>query len=303
MIPQFLKDYKFTFFGTPEFAAIVLEKLITVGWIPEVVVCNPDKPAGRKKIITPPPVKLLAIEYDIKVYQPDKLEVGSWKLEISEPVDFAIVAAYGKIIPKEILNIFPKGVIGVHPSLLPRYRGPSPIQTAILNGDAETGVSLFLMDEKIDHGQVLVNRKLKIENKETYKSLLKKLAETGAELIIETVPKWLTGEIKPVFQDDGSASYTKKFNAEDGFIDLEKDSAEIIERKIRALNPEPGVYVFMNEVLASAYRQTGLPAGRHGLADKKKRVKLLEAVLKDGRLFITKIQIEGQKPKQSKLII
>lgn len=297
----FLKNYKFAFFGTPEFAAIVLEKLIAAGCMPEVVVCNPDRPAGRKKIITPPPTKFLALQYKIPILQPEKLQAtrpclpaGRYKLQAFN-LDFAIVAAYGKIISQEILDLFSKGVIGIHPSLLPKYRGPSPIQTAILNGDVETGVTLFLMNEKIDNGQVLVNRKLKIENTETYQSLLKKLAEIGAELLIETLLKWLAGKIKPMPQNEEMATYTKKFITEDGFVDLEKDQPAIIERKIRALNPEPGVYTFM-ELSGHAYRQAVL-------ANKKKRVKLLEAVLKDGRLLITKIQIEGQKPRNVKISV
>lgn len=278
------KSFRFVFFGTPEFAAVVLEKLIAAGWPPAVVVCNPDRPAGRKKIIAPPPVKMRFMNYDLGIKNksiilqpanPKSLFLNLKSLQI----DFAVVAAYGKIIAKEILDLFPKGVIGIHPSLLPKYRGPSPIQTALLNGDAETGVSLFLMDEKTDHGPVLANSRWQMANGENYEFLLKKLAEIGTELLIATLPKWLAGKIKLVQQDESLASYTKKFITEDGFVDLEKDDSVIIERKIRALNPEPGVYTYMD------------------LPGKKKRVKLLEALLKDGKLFITKIQVEGQKPK------
>ncbi|MBI2591792.1 MAG: methionyl-tRNA formyltransferase [Candidatus Brennerbacteria bacterium] len=280
-----LKNYKFAFFGTPEFAAIILEKLITAGWIPAVVICNPDKPVGRKKIITSPPVKQLIAnnKWQIEILQPDKLQATSYKLQVFR-LDFAIVAAYGKIISKNILNLFSKGVIGVHPSLLPKYRGPSPIQASILNGDAETGVSLFLMDDKIDNGPILANGEWRMENGETYQSLLKKSAEKGAELLIETLPEWLNVKIKPISQDEDKASYTKKFITEDGFVDLKIDDSVIIERKIRALNPEPGVYAYMD------------------LSGKKKRVKLLDAVLKDGHLLITKIQPEGQKPRNVKII-
>ncbi|MEK7147202.1 MAG: methionyl-tRNA formyltransferase [Patescibacteria group bacterium] len=282
-----IKDCKFAFFGTAEFAVIILEKLIKAGRQPEVVVCNPDKPVGRKKVINIPLTKLLAQKYGIKVYQPEKLGVGNSAPEAGN-ADFAIVAAYGQIIPRDILGLFPDGVIGVHPSLLPKYRGSSPVQTVILNGENETGVTLFLMDEKIDHGKILASGKSQMANGETYQSLLKKLAETAADLMIETLPKLLDGEIKPISQDENLASYTGKFITEDGFVDLEKDNPAVIERKIRALNPEPGVYTFM-------------PAS--GLADKKKRVKLLEAVLKDGQLFITKIQVEGQKPRTAKIRI
>jgi len=274
---------KYLFFGTPEFAAIILEKLINAGFIPSAVVCNPDKPTGRKKIITPPLTKLLAIKYNIPVLQPEVLSIFNFQFSISN-FDFFIVASYAKILPKEILEIPRFGTIGVHPSLLPKYRGPSPIQAAILNEEQETGVTLFLLDEKVDHGPVLENRKQKIENSDNYKTLYNKLAELGGDLLIETIPKFLREEIKSQPQDESQATYTKKFSAEDGFVgfkDLEKaqkDGGQIaieVERKIRALNPEPGVWTIKDG----------------------KRMKILEAeLMPDKTLKLKKIQFEGKKP-------
>ena len=274
---------KYLFFGTPEFAAIILEKLINAGFIPSAVVCNPDKPTGRKKIITPPLTKLLAIKYNIPVLQPEVLSIFNFQFSISN-FDFFIVASYAKILPKEILEIPRFGTIGVHPSLLPKYRGPSPIQAAILNEEQETGVTLFLLDEKVDHGPVLENRKQKIENSDNYKTLHNKLAELGGDLLIETIPKFLREEIKSQPQDESQATYTKKFSAEDGFVgfkDLEKaqkDDGQIaieVERKIRALNPEPGVWTIKDG----------------------KRMKILEAeLMPDKTLKLKKIQFEGKKP-------
>ncbi|PIU98594.1 methionyl-tRNA formyltransferase, partial [Candidatus Wolfebacteria bacterium CG03_land_8_20_14_0_80_40_12] len=188
----------YVFFGTPEFAAIILEKLINVGLLPQAIVCNPDKPVGRKKIVTPPPTKLVIrnqkIEDRIKILQPEDLD---FKFQIlNSKFDFFIVAAYAKILPKGILNIPRLGTIGVHPSLLPKYRGPTPIQTAILNGDEETGASLFLLDEEIDHGKIISNEKLEMRN-EDYKILSKKLAGLGAELLIKTLPDFMAGKITP----------------------------------------------------------------------------------------------------------
>ncbi|MFA5084446.1 MAG: methionyl-tRNA formyltransferase [Candidatus Paceibacterota bacterium] len=265
---------EYIFFGTPDFAAIILEKLIKAGMPPVAVVCNPDRPVGRKKIITPPPSKVLAEKHGIKTYQPEKLGIDDLWSKIAE-MDFAVVAAYAKIIPKEILEIPRLGTIGVHPSLLPKYRGSSPIQSVILNGESETGVTLFLADEKVDHGKIVASIKYKVSNDETYETLVKKLAELGGDLLVETLPKFLKGEINPLPQDESQATYTKKFINEDGYVDLEKDKPEIIERKIRALNPEPGVWTMINN----------------------KRTKLLEAKLIDGKLKITKIQIEGKKPQ------
>lgn len=261
----------YAFFGTPDFAAIILEKLIAAHIPPVLVVCNPDKPVGRKKIITPPPTKLLAIQHNIPVSQPEKLEVD--KLSDAE---FAIVAAYSKILPKKIIDSLDGGVIGVHPSLLPKYRGPSPIQTAILNGDKETGVTLFLIDERVDHGPLLIKREVQITN-HNYKELEKELAGLSGDLIIEALPKFIKGEIKPQPQDETQATYTKKFKTEDAYVNLEKDNPMIIERKVRALNPEPGVWTMKNG----------------------KRMKILEAELKDGKLLLKKIQFEGKKPRIS----
>ena len=281
---------KFIFFGTPEFAAIILEKLIQAELMPEAVICNPDKPTGRKQIITPPPVKVLAQKYGLTIYQPkDKNEL----LEIIKKLqpDLAIVAAFGMLFPKEILAVPKYGFINIHPSLLPKYRGPTPIQTAILNGDKETGVSLFLIDEEMDHGPILAKRELEfpISNFQ-FPILSQKLAELGADLLIETLPKYINSEIKPQAQDESQATYTKKFSTQDAYIepkDLEiaqekgGDKAIEIERKIRALNPEPGTFT--------------LSLSKGGL----KRTKLLEAKIIDGRLKITKIQVEGGKPQNT----
>ncbi len=275
---------KYIFFGTPEFAAIILEKLIVADMSPALVVCNPDRPVGRKKIITPPPVKALIMNLEsgikdkIIIWQPEKLEIKNWKLEIDKlgGVDFAIVAAYNKIISKDVLDTLPAKFIGAHPSLLPKYRGATPIQSVILNGEKETGTTLFLTDEKVDHGQILAQRELEfpISNFQ-FSNLLTSLARLSADLLVETLPKFVKGELKPQTQNETEATYTKKFVTEDGLVDLEKDDPILVERKVRALNPEPGVYAI-----------------RDG-----KRVKILAAELKDGKLKITKIQEAGGKPK------
>lgn len=296
---------KFVFFGSPEFAAIILEKLINAGFIPEAVVCNPDKPVGRKKIVTPPSTKILAERYNIKIYQPEKLGIarppktssfgevgrGNWALGIGEiKPDFAIVAAYAKIIPREILEIPRLGTVGVHPSLLPKYRGSSPIQTMILNGETESGTTLFLIDEKMDHGPIIAKSEIRISKSETYESLHKKLAELSANLLIETLPD-IEDKIKNATpQNETKAIYTKKIKTEDAYIEPEllaaamredeprsdrREKAIEINRKIRALNPEPGAWTIQNN----------------------KRMKVLEAeLLDDGKLRLKKIQFEGKRP-------
>lgn len=282
---------KYVFFGSPEFAKIILEKLINAGYVPSAVVCNPDKPVGRKKIVTSPPVKSLILEHEpwnsqIKILQPEKLD-ESFRLQVSgfRP-DFFVVASYSKILKKNILDIPKLGTIGTHPSLLPKYRGTSPIQNQILGGDETAGTTLYLMGEGVDDGPVLANSKLQIANSEIYSTLHNKLANLSADLLIETLPKFLAGEIKPIEQNHSQATFTKKFITQDGFIeytDLEKAQNEggqiaiDIDKKIRALNPEPGVFTIDSK--------------------NNKRMKILEAELTlENKLKLKVIQYEGKNP-------
>lgn len=266
---------RYLFFGTPKFSAVVLKKLIEAGLPPSGVVSNPDRPAGRKKIIVSPPAKVLALEHGIPVYQPEKPgELGP------QGADFAVVAAYAKIIPREVINAFPRGIIGVHPSLLPKYRGASPIQSAILNGDKETGVTLYQMDEKIDHGDILAVSLFQMaDSKVTYDELEGKLADMAGELLIKILPEFAEGGIKSVAQNESQATFTKKFSTQDGFVDLDKDDPVLIDRKVRALNPEPGAWTMKNN----------------------KRMKILKAELDSSagvsRLKLKEIQYEGGKPQ------
>ncbi|MEX2436632.1 MAG: methionyl-tRNA formyltransferase, partial [Candidatus Paceibacterota bacterium] len=178
-----MKEIKYAFLGNPRFAEIILEKLIKSGFPPEIVICNPDKPVGRKKVVTPPETKVIAEKYDIKIYQPEKLTLENWQENIGE-VDVCVLAAYGKIIPDKIIQSIDKGIIGVHPSLLPKFRGPTPIQSVILEGENKTGITLYLMDEEVDHGPVIAKRELSaVMNKINYEDLEEKLAELSADLI------------------------------------------------------------------------------------------------------------------------
>src|SRR3989344_3894723 len=223
------------FFGTSEFAVLALDVLIKNGTSPVAAVTSPDRPAGRGKKLTVSPVKEFLNER-LVLLQPEKLD-SQLILKLKElSADMGVIASYGKILPKELIEIFPKGILNIHPSLLPKYRGASPIQAVILNGDAETGVSIILLDEKMDHGPVLAqSSNLGLGNLScaTYLSLHDSLAKLGAELLIETIPKWLNGEIIPHPQDDSQATFTKLIKKEDGKIDWTK-RAEKIERTVRA---------------------------------------------------------------------
>jgi methionyl-tRNA formyltransferase len=274
-----LQKPKYIFFGTPRFAEVILRELVADGMLPLAVVTNPDKPIGRKQIITPPPVKTLAIKAGIPVLQPEQFDAEFLKNLSEYGADFFIVSAYGKILPPELLAIPPQGVLGIHPSLLPRYRGPSPIQTVILEGDKQTGVTLYILDEEIDHGPILGQEILNLTGTETYSELSDSLAVLGAQLILKLLPKYLRGELKPLPQDHAKATFTKKFKTSDGFVDLGKDDPEIIARKVRALSEEPGVYTLRNG----------------------KRVKLLAVEKRLDGWVVTKIQREGKTP-QSEII-
>ena len=235
------KDTKIIFWGTPEFALPILEALFENGYNLVAVITNSDKPVGRKNIITPPPIKIWAQKHKIPVFQPENLKTKNPALKIPE-ADIYIVAAYGKIIPVDIINSPKFGSLNIHPSLLPRWRGPSPIQYTILNGDEETGVTIIKMDEKMDHGPIVIKSKVKNQkSKIDYKKLHDELAKLGAELLIETLPKWLAGEIKPISQNEAEATYSKILKKEDGRIDWFQP-AETIEKMVRAFAPWPGAW-------------------------------------------------------------
>ena len=258
---------KIVFFGTPEFAIPALNSLVNFGYNIVAVVTQPEKPVGRARVITPSPIKKIALEKNIEVFEPHNLKQDEEFLKKFEHLnpDLCVVVAYGKIIPKKYLNIPKFGFINIHPSLLPKYRGPAPIQTSILNGDQETGVTIMIVDEEIDHGPILAKREFSISKADAsptllvgvpagsptqsrrglqfpnYKELEKKLAELGAELLIETLPKYINGEIEPKTQNHGQATFTKMFTREDGRINW-GDPPEKIYNRIRALNPEPGTW-------------------------------------------------------------
>jgi len=312
------KNLKIVFMGTPEFGAIILEGLIKNNYKPILVVTSPDKPVGRKQILTPSPVKIIAEKNEIPVAQPERiLNLKSEILNLNP--DLIVVAAYGQILPKEILEIPKYGSLNVHPSLLPKYQGASPIQAAILNGDKETGVTIFLMDEKIDHGKIVSSIKYQVSSKMTYGELSKKLADLGAELLIKTIPEWVKREIKPVPQDESKATYTKILRKEDGKIDWKK-SAEEIERQIRAFESWPGTFTSLKSKILKILKsevsplQILSPAKR---GEGEEEAKLLRPKKQSGEVFLTedgklavqtgngcliieKLQLEGGKQLEAK---
>jgi methionyl-tRNA formyltransferase len=237
------------FMGTPEFAVPSLQKLIDAGHTITAVFTQPDKPVGRKQIVTPPPIKVLAEQYNIPVYQPTKIRTEDARREF-EPlfrsVDAGVVAAYGRILPDWMLHEPKYGCLNVHSSLLPKYRGAAPINWAIVNGETETGVTIMQMDEGLDTGAILLQGKLAIGADERTPELTARLAELGAQLLVETLVKLERNELQPIPQNNKEATYAQILKREDGQIDWTMTAANIRNR-MRGFTPFPGCYTFLNE--------------------------------------------------------
>lgn len=228
--------------GSPEFSIPSLQKMIdqqnVVG-----VVTQPDRPSGRGKIMTSPPVKQLALSYGIPVIQPEKLkDPGVFETLISWDPDFVVVVAFGQILRQNVLDLPKLGCINVHGSILPRWRGAAPIQASILHGDQETGITIMKMDKGIDTGEILTTKSIPIESNDNTLSLSKKLSDLGADLLDESIKKVLLGEIELQKQDETLATYAPMIKKEDGFLDSGKSAIDL-ERQIRAFFPWPGAFI------------------------------------------------------------
>jgi len=267
---------KFAFFGTSHFSKIILEKLKEGGLVPSLIITTPDKPKGRGLKLTESEVKIWAKENGIEVLQPEKLD-GSFILRLSScACDIFIVASYGKIIPKEILELPKYKSINVHPSLLPRYRGASPLQGQILNDEKEIGTTIMLMDEKMDHGPILDQTLVNIEMPLPYHALEEKLAEASAELLVKVLPAYINGQILPQEQDHDQATFCKMIKKEDGLLDMSADPYKNY-LKFLAFGEWPGVYYFQN------------------IKDKDARIKITEAEFENEQFVIKRVIPEGRK--------
>jgi methionyl-tRNA formyltransferase len=233
-------------FGIPAFRALIKDKQFEI----VSVITQPDKPAGRKQILTPPPIKTEAQKYKIPVFQPERIADLQSKISAQGGCasgaknlnpDIIIVIAYAQIIPEEILNLPKYGCVNVHGSLLPKYRGAACVQAAILNGDKQTGVTIIKMDKGLDTGPILWQDKINIESRDTAGALYEKLSLLGAKILPVAVKKYIAGEIKPIPQNNAKASYVKQLKKQDGLIDWSKSAVEI-ERFIRAMAPWPSAF-------------------------------------------------------------
>ena len=265
MTPSTPPPDRIVFFGTDAFSVPSLIRLIAEGWNIAAVVTKPDAPTGRGQQITQPAVKRLAIASDIPVFQPEKL--ADIEPDLSElGASIGVVVAYGKIISAAMLELFPKGFINVHSSLLPRYRGAAPIEAAILNGDAETGVTLMQLEAGLDTGPTYDQTRLQLDGTENRETLYERLAELGAELLCMRLPAILDDQIVPIPQDESEATTVGRIAKSAGVIDWSKP-AEVIEREIRGYLGWPGSRTVISDtdaIITSAHIISG--AGSPGLA-------------------------------------
>ncbi len=240
------KDFRFVFFGTPAVAVFVLDALNAHGMLPTLIVTAPDKPRGRGGEVSATPAAAWGEMNGVDVVKPATLKDDQFVAELQNTEwDFFVVAAYGKIISKRVLDIPRHGALNVHPSLLPSYRGPSPIMSAILNDDRKTGVTIMLMDEEMDHGPTLSQARIEIEeNNWPLKNidLEELLATEGGNLLAETIPTWVDGAIEPEVQNHDEATYTKKFSPEDARIDMSGDPRENL-LKVHAFDRSPRAWM------------------------------------------------------------
>ncbi len=288
---------KIVFMGTPDFAAGALKSLIEAGHEITAVVTQPDKAKGRSQELLPPPVKVVALEHGIPVLQPVRIKRPEEVEKLKQyPADIYVVAAFGQILSQEILDIPEYGCLNIHASLLPKYRGASPIQHVIIDGEEKTGITIMQMDAGLDTGDMLYQKEIAISPKDTYASLHDKLMVLGGEAIVEALPLLEQGKLVPRKQEDALSCYAHLIDKTMGKLDFTK-SAEILDRLIRGLNPWPSAYTTYHGKQLKVWEAEPVEspkAGKPGeiLAVEKDAVLVAAG---SGALRITSLQLSGKK--------
>jgi methionyl-tRNA formyltransferase len=270
---------KYIFFGSSEMSTYVLDELIKAGLTPSAVVTTSDKPQGRKLVLTPNIVKTFATERGIQVYDFAKLDQAAVDSLKNECADVFIVASYGKIIPEAVLSIPPYKTLNVHPSLLPKYRGASPLQSAMLDDAKDTGVTIMRIDAQMDHGPIVAQKNIHLDEWPPYNMFEEMMAREGGRMLVELLPEWIAGRISETEQDHGAATYSTKFTKEDGEIPFKNGwvvgDEYALFRKIQAFSNWPQTFFFIE---------------REG---KKLRIKISAVSFADRKLQIEKVIPEG----------
>ena len=288
---------KIVFMGTPDFAAGALKSLIEAGHEITAVVTQPDKAKGRSQELLPPPVKVVALEHGIPVLQPVRIKRPEEVEKLKQyPADIYVVAAFGQLLSQEILDIPEFGCLNIHASLLPKYRGASPIQHVIIDGEEKTGITIMQMDAGLDTGDMLYQKEIVISPKDTYASLHDKLMVLGGEAIVEALPLLEQGKLVPRKQEDALSCYAHLIDKTMGKLDFTK-SAEILDRLIRGLNPWPSAYTTYHGKQLKVWEAEPVKspkAGKPGeiLAVEKDAVLVAAG---SGALRITSLQLSGKK--------
>jgi methionyl-tRNA formyltransferase len=292
---------KIVFMGSPDFALSTLRALYE-NYPVLGVVTQPDRAAGRGRELKPPPVKTLALELGIPIIQPEKLRQpeAMEQLHIWNP-DAIVVAAFGQILKQDVLDLPPYGCINVHASLLPRWRGAAPINAAILHGDEETGVTIMKMDVGLDTGPILSQRSVRIESDETAGSLFEKLSALGADLLLDTLPEYFSGEITPRPQPEEGETYAGMMEKQEGKLEFSQPAKEL-ERKVRAFNPWPGTYFEWDGNLLKVHR-AGIGIGKMREGERGVYLGLPAVGTAENILVLEEVQPAGKKPMPGKAFL
>jgi methionyl-tRNA formyltransferase len=280
--------------GSPDFALFILSALAknynVVG-----VITQPDRASGRGRVLKAPPVKTLAFELKIPVMQPEKLRASEAMAQLREwNPDLIVVAAFGQILKKEVLDLPEYGCINVHASLLPRWRGAAPINAAILAGDQETGVTIMKMDVGLDTGPMLSKRAIRLMPDDTTGSVLQKISQLGADLLIETLPDYLSGKLIPQTQPEEGATYAPILKKEDGLLDFSSPAIEL-ERRVRAMNPWPGAWFKWDENLIKVARASVSDTKNRGIGSRFVVDERPAVMTADGALVLEEVQPANKK--------
>ncbi|MBW7471779.1 methionyl-tRNA formyltransferase [Marinobacter sp. F4218] len=296
---------RLVFAGTPDFAATALTALLNTHHTVVGVYSQPDRPAGRGRKLSPSPVKQVALDAGIPVFQPESLKTETAQQELADlKPDVMIVAAYGLILPKAVLDIPRHGCLNIHASLLPRWRGAAPIHRAIAAGDTETGITIMQMDEGLDTGAMLLKSMTVIEADDTGGSLHDRLAALGGNAIVEALRLLEKGELKAEAQNDDFACYARKLTKDEGHIDWSSDAASI-ERLIRAFSPWPGTYTDLDQQRLRIHSATVLPDDSRKPAGTVLRRERdgIDVACGTGTLRITRLQLPGSRAQSSSDLI